>query len=69
MYIKNIKIKGFRNFEENVVEFHEGINVLIGHNNAGKAICSEPCSWCLNPIAVSDDYKQATFVEMLNLML
>lgn len=37
MYIKNIKIKGFRNFEENVVEFHEGINVLIGHNNAGKS--------------------------------
>lgn len=37
MYIKNIKIKGFRNFEENIVEFHEGINVLIGHNNAGKS--------------------------------
>lgn len=37
MYIKNITIKGFRNFGENVVEFHEGINVLIGHNNAGKS--------------------------------
>jgi predicted ATP-dependent endonuclease of OLD family len=38
MYIKNITIKGFRNFGENVVEFHEGINVLIGHNNAGKSV-------------------------------
>lgn len=37
MYIKKITIKGFRNFGENVVEFHEGINVLIGHNNAGKS--------------------------------
>lgn len=37
MYIKSIKINGFRNFVENVVEFHEGINVVIGHNNAGKS--------------------------------
>ena len=37
MYIKSIKIKGFRNFVDNVVEFHEGINVVIGHNNAGKS--------------------------------
>lgn len=37
MYIKKITIKGFRNFDENIVEFHEGINVLIDHNNAGKS--------------------------------
>lgn len=37
MYIKRIKIKGFRNFVENTIDFHEGINVLIGHNNSGKS--------------------------------
>lgn len=37
MYIKAIKIKGFRNFVENAIDFHEGINVLIGHNNSGKS--------------------------------
>lgn len=36
MYIKKINIKGFRNFSDADIEFHEGINVIIGHNNAGK---------------------------------
>lgn len=36
MYISHIKIKGFRNFKETDIEFNDGINVLIGHNNAGK---------------------------------
>lgn len=38
MYISEIIIKNFRNFPEKgiVVEFVEGANVIIGHNNAGK---------------------------------
>ena len=36
MYISNIKITGFRNFKDSNVEFNDGINILIGHNNAGK---------------------------------
>ena len=36
MYISKIKIKNFRNFKEKEVEFTEGVNVIIGHNNAGK---------------------------------
>lgn len=36
MYISNITIKGFRNFDNTTVDFHDGINVIIGHNNAGK---------------------------------
>ena len=30
---QNMTIHGFSNFIKNVVEFHEGINVLTGHNN------------------------------------
>lgn len=37
MYISKIKIKGFRNFIENEILFNDGINVIIGHNNAGKS--------------------------------
>lgn len=37
MYIAKIKIKGFRNFEDTKIEFHEGTNVIIGPNNAGKS--------------------------------
>ncbi|SER63288.1 Predicted ATP-dependent endonuclease of the OLD family, contains P-loop ATPase and TOPRIM domains [Gracilibacillus ureilyticus] len=37
MYISGIEIKNFRSFDNINVEFHEGINVLIGHNNSGKS--------------------------------
>lgn len=37
MYIKQINISGFRNFKEVHIPFHEGVNVIIGHNNTGKS--------------------------------
>ena len=33
MFIKIVTIKGFRDYGENVMEFHEGINVLIAKHN------------------------------------
>lgn len=37
MYISQIKIENFRNFKEKTIEFNDGINVIIGHNNSGKS--------------------------------
>lgn len=37
MYIKEIKISNFRNFKKALIPFHEGVNVIIGHNNTGKS--------------------------------
>ena len=37
MYIKEIKISNFRNFKNASIPFHEGVNVIIGHNNTGKS--------------------------------
>jgi len=37
MYIKELFIDGFRNFKDIRIPFHEGLNILIGHNNAGKS--------------------------------
>lgn len=37
MYISGIEIKNFRSFDNINIEFHEGVNVLIGHNNSGKS--------------------------------
>ncbi|MFC4634645.1 ATP-dependent endonuclease [Dokdonia ponticola] len=36
MYISKIDINNFRNFKEKRIEFNDGVNVIIGHNNAGK---------------------------------
>lgn len=36
MYISSINVKNYRCFKEVFVEFNEGMNVLIGSNNAGK---------------------------------
>lgn len=37
MYIKEVKISNFRNFKKVSIPFHEGVNVIIGHNNTGKS--------------------------------
>jgi predicted ATP-dependent endonuclease of OLD family len=36
MYISKIEIKNFRNFKDKEIIFNDGVNVIIGHNNAGK---------------------------------
>lgn len=37
MYIKEVQISNFRNFKKVSIPFHEGVNVIIGHNNTGKS--------------------------------
>lgn len=36
MYISKIHINNFRNFKNKEIVFNDGVNVIIGHNNAGK---------------------------------
>lgn len=36
MYIKNIKIKNYRNYSDFEMTFKDGLNVIIGSNNSGK---------------------------------
>lgn len=36
MYIKNIHIQNYRNFNDFTMEFYKGLNVVIGANNSGK---------------------------------
>lgn len=34
MYIQKIHIKNYRNFNDFEMEFHEGLNVIVGANNS-----------------------------------
>ncbi len=36
MFISSIRIQNFRCFKDTTVHFTEGVNVIIGENNAGK---------------------------------
>lgn len=36
MYISSMEINNFRSFNQATIEFEDGLNVLIGHNNTGK---------------------------------
>lgn len=36
MYIRKIHIENYRNYNNFTMEFHDGLNVIIGANNAGK---------------------------------
>lgn len=62
MYIKKIVIKGYRNFVDTEVEFIEGVNIIIGHNNAGKTNLLKALSLVLDTdstkkLEVDDFYK------------
>ena len=36
MFIKNIKVENFRNYENEVIEFNKNINIIYGNNAQGK---------------------------------
>ncbi|MGC3978405.1 MAG: AAA family ATPase [Paludibacteraceae bacterium] len=69
MYISKIKIKGFRNFKEKEILFNDGINVIIGHNNAGKSNVLKAISLAIDTqsskrLDVHDFNKHTTIEEL-----
>jgi len=51
MYISKINIENFRNFKSQEILFNDGVNVIIGHNNAGKTNLLKALSLVLDPDA------------------
>ncbi len=41
MFIKNLNLKNYRNYQNEVFEFTSGINILVGDNAQGKTNCAE----------------------------
>ncbi|MBE98476.1 AAA family ATPase [Flavobacterium coralii] len=67
MYISKIFIDGFRNFTDKTIEFNEGVNVIIGHNNAGKTSLLKAIGLIVNNEASRrleiDDFSKTASLE------
>ena len=46
MYIKNIKLENFRNYEKQEIEFDKNINIIYGDNAQGKTNILESIFIC-----------------------
>lgn len=71
MYISKIEIKNFRNFISQEILFNNGVNVIIGHNNAGKTNLLKALSLVIDPdgkkrLDVHDFNKHVTIQELKN---
>jgi putative ATP-dependent endonuclease of OLD family len=69
MYISKIHIKGFRNFKDQEVTFNDGVNVIIGHNNAGKTNLIRALALVIDyqgvkRLDVDDFYKNVDLLEV-----
>jgi putative ATP-dependent endonuclease of OLD family len=69
MYISKIHINNFRNFKEKEIIFNDGVNVIIGHNNAGKTNLIKALSLVIDNekpkrLNTDDFNKNVTLVEL-----
>lgn len=69
MYISKINIQNFRNYKNQGVMFNNGVNVIIGHNNAGKTNLLKALALVIDPDAkrkleVHDLYKNVSVKEL-----
>lgn len=59
VYIKKIHIQNYRNFDDFIMEFHQGLNVIIGANNSGKTGLLYAINLLRSPSDVSvDDFNK-----------
>src|SRR5690625_5162638 len=71
MYISSIELSNFRSFKNRKVDFQEGLNVLIGHNNSGKTNLLQALSIIFDSktskqLSVDDFYKYIDLEELKN---
>lgn len=70
MYISSISIENFRNFKINTtINFNEGMNVIIGHNNSGKSNLLKALELVLSvgsskKLSVDDFNKEVTINDL-----
>lgn len=70
MYIKKIHIQNYRNFDDFTMEFHKGLNVIIGANNSGKTGLLYAIKLLRSPSEISiDDFNKNNLLRYADLYL
>ena len=68
MYIQKIHIKNYRNFNDFEMEFHDGLNVIVGANNSGKTGLLSAINLLNEPATVSiDDFNKNNLIQFVKL--
>ncbi len=66
MYINSIKIKNYRNYEDFYMKFKEGLNVIIGANNAGKTNLLHAINLLKDLNIDIDDFNKSNLLKKYN---
>lgn len=70
MYINKIHIQNYRNFADFTMEFHKGLNVIIGANNSGKTGLLYAINLLNSPSDISvDDFNKNNLLQYSRLYL
>lgn len=70
MYINKIHIQNYRNFSDFTMEFHKGLNVIIGANNSGKTGLLYAINLLNSPSDISvDDFNKNNLLKYSKLYL
>lgn len=68
MYIQKIHIKNYRNFNDFEMEFHEGLNVIVGANNSGKTGLLTAIYLLNEPTSISvEDFNKNNLMQFKSL--
>jgi len=66
MKIRKVVIKNFKKFEEYTLELSEGINVIVGDNEAGKSTILEAINLCLSGYFQGNNMRNELSEELFN---
>ena len=66
MHISELRLRNFRCFQNTSVQFREGLNVIIGENNAGKTTILKALDLVFNNtksrrLSIDDFYRGLSF--------
>lgn len=68
MYIKQLKIEGFKKFKDFTIDFNKQLNIIIGENEAGKSTILEAIDIVLNQRSFMFSNNYESFFNMSNVI-